>query len=49
VAVCEGARALGADVEIKWPNDVIAARGKVAGVLGEIRDGYRALRSSDSA
>jgi len=36
VAVCEAARALGAEVEIKWPNDVIAAEGKVAGVLGEM-------------
>ena len=41
VAVCEGARALGAAVEIKWPNDIIAsggrsAGGKVAGVLGEV-------------
>lgn len=36
VAVCEGARSLGAEVEIKWPNDIIASEGKVAGVLGEM-------------
>jgi BirA family biotin operon repressor/biotin-[acetyl-CoA-carboxylase] ligase len=36
VGVCEAAQSLGAGVEIKWPNDVVAAAGKVAGVLGEM-------------
>jgi len=41
VAVCEGARAGGAAVDIKWPNDIVAGGGpqsgsKVAGVLGEM-------------
>ena len=37
VAACQAVRRLGAgNVEIKWPNDLIAGRRKLGGVLGEI-------------
>ena len=37
VAVCEASRAMGAHTaQIKWPNDLIGAWGKLAGVLGEL-------------
>ena len=32
-------RALGLSAQIKWPNDVMVNRRKVAGVLAEVRDG----------
>ncbi len=35
--------ALGLSAQIKWPNDVMVNRGKVAGVLAEARDGVVVL------
>jgi BirA family biotin operon repressor/biotin-[acetyl-CoA-carboxylase] ligase len=35
--------ATGLAAQIKWPNDVMLNRGKVAGVLGELRDGVVTL------
>ena len=47
VAVCETARCLGAvHAEIKWPNDIITRRGKLAGVLGELVGGPRGRSSA---
>lgn len=35
MAVCDAGRTLNSDMRIKWPNDVLDSRGKVAGVLCE--------------
>ena len=37
LSVAEAAEGLGAQVEIKWPNDVLIGRAKVAGLLSETR------------
>jgi len=37
VAVCDGLKSLGVDgVQLKWPNDVMAAGGKLGGILVEV-------------
>jgi BirA family biotin operon repressor/biotin-[acetyl-CoA-carboxylase] ligase len=45
VAVADVAGAGGADITIKWPNDVLLGRGKLAGILVEARpqDGWAVL------
>jgi BirA family biotin operon repressor/biotin-[acetyl-CoA-carboxylase] ligase len=45
VAVADIAGAGGADITIKWPNDVLLGRGKLAGILVEARpqDGWAVL------
>jgi BirA family biotin operon repressor/biotin-[acetyl-CoA-carboxylase] ligase len=45
VAVADVAGAVGADITIKWPNDVLLGRGKLAGILVEARpqDGWAVL------
>ena len=45
VAVADVAGAGGADISIKWPNDVLLGRGKLAGILVEARpqDGWAVL------
>ncbi|TFH26693.1 MAG: biotin--[acetyl-CoA-carboxylase] ligase [Bacteroidia bacterium] len=35
VAICEVLESLGADPVIKWPNDILCTRGKIAGILIE--------------
>lgn len=37
VALCEAFRGLGADVAIKWPNDILHRGAKLAGILTEMR------------
>ena len=37
VALCEAFRSLGADVAIKWPNDILHRGAKLAGILTEMR------------
>lgn len=37
VAACQAAREMGAEVEIKWPNDLLWRGRKVAGTLAELR------------
>lgn len=39
VAVAEAADELGVGTELKWPNDVLAAGGKLAGILSEAASG----------
>jgi BirA family biotin operon repressor/biotin-[acetyl-CoA-carboxylase] ligase len=39
IAATRVARALGVTAGVKWPNDVVTARGKLAGVLAELVDG----------
>jgi BirA family biotin operon repressor/biotin-[acetyl-CoA-carboxylase] ligase len=45
VAVADVAAAGGTDISIKWPNDVLLGRGKLAGILVEARpqDGWAVL------
>ena len=44
VAAARALRALGADVTLKWPNDLMAAGGKLGGILVETRSGnYAAI------
>lgn len=43
VAVARALRALGVDVSLKWPNDLLAAGGKLGGILVETRNGNYAV------
>ena len=43
VAAARALRALGAQVTLKWPNDLIAAGGKLGGILVETRSGNYAV------
>jgi BirA family biotin operon repressor/biotin-[acetyl-CoA-carboxylase] ligase len=46
IAVCarRAAAGFGADVGIKWPNDLFAGEGKIGGILSEARHGGAGLR-----
>ena len=35
LAICDALKTLGLDSEIKWPNDILSSRGKIAGILIE--------------
>ncbi len=35
LALCDALSSLGLDSEIKWPNDILSSRGKIAGILIE--------------
>lgn len=43
VATARALRALGADVRLKWPNDLLLGGAKLGGILVETRNGNRAV------
>ena len=43
VAAARALRGLGADVSLKWPNDLVMAGGKLGGILVETRNGNYAV------
>jgi BirA family transcriptional regulator, biotin operon repressor / biotin---[acetyl-CoA-carboxylase] ligase len=43
VAAARALRALGVDVALKWPNDLVTAGGKLGGILVETRNGNYAV------